>query len=118
SGDIIEELVALAKFKIELLSDPRRASMALEILAEASRNERVGEIVRTADVTNRARLRDVLTRCGAKIDPECLGPRMDLLALLIDGWVVRIAKNPNIDKDVYLASLRPMFKTLVFGETA
>jgi AcrR family transcriptional regulator len=118
SGDIIEELVAIAKFKVELLSDPKRTSLALEILAEATRNPRVSEIVRAADETSRARLSDVLARCSANIDPQCLEARMDMLAMLIDGWIVRVAKNPDVDKDVYFASLRPLFRILVFGEAA
>lgn len=111
-GDGVEELIRVARYKIEHGRDPIRAALTLEILAEAARNPRVADIVRGAEETGRGWLREMLVRRG-HADAECLEPRMDMIAMLIEGWTSRLLKNPSLDQEAYLDSLRQMLTFLL-----
>lgn len=111
-GDGVEELIAVARYKIEHVRDPIRAALSLEILAEAARNQRVAEIVRSAEEIGRGWLREMLERGGYASDGR-LEARMDMIALLIEGWTSRVVKNPNADHEAYVASLRQILTVLL-----
>lgn len=112
-GEPVEELIEIVRYKMAHLDDPVRAALSLEILAEAARNPRVAEIVRLADQTGRGWLRELLTRSGAP--DACLESRMDMIALLVEGWTMRLVKNPDVDKEAYVTSLREMLQHLFAG---
>jgi TetR/AcrR family transcriptional regulator, repressor for uid operon len=114
-GEPVEELIEVVRYKMAHLDDPVRAALSLEILAEAARNPRVAAIVREADQTGRGWLRELMTRRGG--DEASLEARMDMIALLVEGWTVRLVKNPDVDRQAYLASLRDMLQHL-FAEAA
>ncbi|HRE43754.1 MAG TPA: TetR/AcrR family transcriptional regulator [Terricaulis sp.] len=111
-GDGVEELIQVARYKIEHVRDPIRAALSLEILAEAARNPRVAEIVRSAEEIGRGWLREMLERRGYGQD-NLLEARMDMIALLIEGWTSRVVKNPNADHEAYVASLRQILTALL-----
>lgn len=111
-GDGVEELIAVARYKIEHVSDPIRAALSLEILAEAARNPQVAEIVRSAEEIGRGWLREMLERRGYAGDGQ-LEARMDMIALLIEGWTSRVVKNPSADHEAYVASLRQILTMLL-----
>jgi len=112
-GDPVEELVAVMRYKMEHLDDPVRTALSLEILAEAARNPRVAEIVRDADQMGRAWLRELLLRDGGS--QECLEARMDMVGVMIEGWTLRLVRNPQVDREAYLTSLREMLRHLFGG---
>jgi AcrR family transcriptional regulator len=113
-GDPVEELIEVVRFKMAHFDDPVRSALSLEILAEAARNPRVAEVVRVADQTGRGWLREMLAR-GAQAD-ECLEARVDMIALLVEGWTTRLVKNPDIDREAYITSLRQMLLHLMSDE--
>ena len=115
-GDAVEELVAVMRYKMEHLDDPVRAALSLEILAEAARNPRVAEIVREADQMGRSWLRELLARDGGSSD--CVEARMDMIAVMIEGWTLRLVRNPDGDREAYLTSLRDMLRHLFAGPDA
>ncbi len=116
-GEPVEELIEVVRYKMAHLNDPIRAALSLEILAEAARNARVAEIVREADQTGRGWLRELLSRGGAT-DDACLEARMDMIAMLVEGWTTRLVKNPDIDREAYLTSLRETLGHLFAGRAA
>ena len=111
--DEAEQIIELVRFKMAHMDDPVRAALSLEILAEAARNPKVAEILREADETGRAWLRDMLDRRG--VSNDCLEARMDMIAMLVEGWTTRRVRNPSVDRDAYIASLRHMLQSLFSG---
>ncbi len=112
NGDLQEEMMEVARFHIEKVVAPEQAALSLEFLAEAARNPRIGEIVRVVDGVMRGHLKDVLLRNGA-VESDMLEARIDMIATLIDGWVIRAVKNPSLKKEDYLEALKPLFENLL-----
>jgi len=112
NGDLVEEMLEVVSYHIDKVGEHERAALSLEFLAEAARNPRIGDIVRYVDRTMREKLRDVLLRNGAT-DDASIDPRLDMVAILIDGWSVRAVKDPTLTKQGYLDALRPMFENLL-----
>lgn len=112
SDDIVDQMIEVARYHAEKVGEPERAALSLEFFAEAARNPKIAEIVRSIDVTMRGHLRRMLMDAGAP-DDEKLGASLDLIVTLIDGWAIRAVKNPSIKMQDYLDSLRPLFEILV-----
>lgn len=112
-ADEAEQIIELVRHKMAYLDDPVRAALSLEILAEAARNPKVAEILRQADETGRAWLREMLDRRG--VMSECIEARMDMIAILVEGWTMRRVRNPDVDREAYIASLRHMLQGLFEG---
>lgn len=112
SEDIVDQMIEVARYHAEKVGEPERAALSLEFLAEAARNPKIAEIVRTIDVTMRGHLRRLLLDAGAP-DDEKLSASLDMIVTLIDGWVIRAVKNPSIKMQDYLDNLRPLFEILV-----
>ncbi|MGE0827889.1 MAG: TetR/AcrR family transcriptional regulator [Hyphomonadaceae bacterium] len=110
-GDVVEEIIEILRFKAERVSDPARAALALEVLAEAARNPRMAALARAMDEAARAWLRDLLLRGG--VTGECVEARLDMIAMLLEGWTPRIVKHPNLDREAYLNSVRIMLRFLL-----
>ena len=67
TADILEPLLDRLDIPVDETTDPRRAALELEILAEATRNPQVLEALRAADVVNRERFRWVDERIRARV---------------------------------------------------
>ncbi|MGE3142294.1 MAG: TetR/AcrR family transcriptional regulator [Hyphomonadaceae bacterium] len=115
SNDLLEEIMEAARYHAEKLEEPERAALSLEFFAEAARNPRIGEMVRMIDGAIRRHLKDVLLRSGAPDDAK-LECRLNMIALLIDGWAIRAVKNPGLSKEDYLETLRPLLAMLLCCE--
>jgi hypothetical protein len=109
-GGAVDQVIELVRHKMAHMDDPIRAALSLEILAEAARNPKVAEILREAEETGRAWLRGVLTQQG--VTGGHVEARMDMISMLIEGWTTRRVRNPNVDRDAYLTSLRHMLNHL------
>lgn len=77
--------------------DPAQTALKLEILAEATRNARVAELVRTADARLRASFIETMRFIGREDSDEALHCCLDSLSELFDGLVVRGVRNPGLD---------------------
>lgn len=80
--------------------NPETAGLKLEIVAEASRNPRVAEIVRSADRTCRESLtltlRDMRRAAGHEDDDTQLAAMVEVLAAMFEGLMLRSIRNPHI----------------------
>ncbi len=113
SSDPVDELMALASYHVDKLENGRDVSMVLEFLAEAARNPRVGSVMYRVDAGFRTHLRDVFVRGGVRADDPSLDSRVSLVSVLLDGWLVRLGKDPGASKEEYLNSVRFMFEALL-----
>jgi AcrR family transcriptional regulator len=112
SNDLVEQLVEVARFHAEMIGEPERAALSLEFLAEAARNPSIGQIVRDFDIAIRARLKDMFVHAGFADDAR-LDARLTVVAMLLDGWAVRIVKNPKVSPEDYFSILRSVFTNLL-----
>ena len=111
--DEAEQIIELVRYKMAHMDDPVRAALSLEILAEAARNPKVAQILREADEIGRTWLRETLQ--SRSVSGEFVEARMDMIALMVEGWTVRRVRSPDVDRDAYLASLRHMLTNLFSG---
>lgn len=91
---------------------PSRGLLDLEILAEASRNPKVAELLRRNDSLIRNRLREVLLPPvqggGRRAEKDAL-VRIEALMALFDGVIIRALRNPEID----MASLAKVLRGMI-----
>lgn len=113
SDDVVEEMIEMARYNCEKLEEPGAIAMVLEFFSEAARNQRIGALVCAVDEAARARLRELLARPGE--DAAAAMARASMATILLEGWLLRVLKDPGASKEDYLASLRPMFRLLVQG---
>lgn len=100
--DLLAALLGFMDVVLGLAANPVYSSLALEIAAEAMRDERIGELVAANDAELRAALSAVIKAAHARgqidtaIDPEA-GARW--IAAMIDGIFGRIAVDPGFKPD-------------------
>ena len=91
---------------------PSRGLLDLEILAEASRNPKVAELLRRNESLIRDRLREVLLPPlpggGRRAEKDGL-VRIEALMALFDGVIIRALRNPDID----MASLAKVLRGMI-----
>ncbi|OOG64207.1 TetR family transcriptional regulator [Sinorhizobium sp. A49] len=98
ANDLFAALLGFMDIVLGLAADPVYSSLALEIAAEAMRDERIGELVAANDAELRAALSALLEAASARgqidaaIAPEA-GARW--IAAIIDGIFGRIAVDPG-----------------------
>ncbi|MDO9598971.1 MAG: TetR/AcrR family transcriptional regulator [Azoarcus sp.] len=89
------------------------AVLRVEVMADASRNPRMAELVQEADRTLRDYIFALLMRFDASLSPENSGPelatRIEMLLALMGGAMVRMARNP----EVQFSGLKPMVATIL-----
>jgi len=99
--DVRQALIARAAKGVAEQLDPQTAGLKLEIVAEASRNPRVAEIVRNADATSRQSLgetiRIVRQRAGHQDDEASIAGMIEVLATLFEGLLLRTLRHPQLD---------------------
>ena len=115
-ADVRHEMVEGTDKGAEHRLDPDHASLQLEIMAEASRNPRVADMVQRADVTVRRRLTE-LVRAAARgpVDEVDLAARAELLMVLFEGLMIRTLRQPEIDRPALKRSLREAVRHLIGG---
>lgn len=91
-----------------------KSALQIEVMAEAGRNPRVAEMVRSADARVRTVLRgllqDGLPEGRARRD---LDGRIDVLMALFDGLMVRAMRHPGISKSQVTRVLRTTIRSLL-----
>lgn len=96
---LVDELCALVPGSIDRCFDPRRVALRIEFAAEATRNPRVAEILRAADLQGRAafeRLMDKVRRPDS--DPADFRARCACVHVLFDGLAIRSINHPQADR--------------------
>jgi AcrR family transcriptional regulator len=99
SGRLVDALVGQVDDAVDRCYDPRRASLMLEVVAEASRNPKVAAIVRAADDQERALANDLMAQGDGSAASEVkLAARTEVIMALFDGLVMRGVNHPDADR--------------------
>lgn len=114
--DVLEAMLEAAAPGAEKNLEAGQAGLQLEIMAEAARNPHVADIVREADLSCRSNLAEtlrVLRRArGHDDDEHALSARVEVIAALFEGLMMRIIRNPALDREavirVFLSTLRDL----------
>ena len=94
--------------------DPRRASLALEVVAEAARNPKVAAIVRAADEQERALAKTMMDRDRKPHWTEAeFQARCEVIGLIFDGLLMRGVNHPDLDREALTAVLRSTVRHLL-----
>jgi len=97
-------------------TDPDRAALELEILAEAARNPNVAASVRAADRVRRERLASLLARLPrSPRDADELAAVGDVVMALFEGLTARAVHHPELDRAALPSRLRAVLRGLLDG---
>jgi AcrR family transcriptional regulator len=113
-GALLDAIEAHLPEGIDKCFDPRRATLALEVVAEAARNPKVAAIVRAADDQERALAQ---TMMGRDRKPEWseaeFQARCEVVGMIFDGLLMRGVNHPDLDRDALAAVLRSTVRHLL-----
>jgi AcrR family transcriptional regulator len=117
SRNMLEAMVGHLGQGVRDMVDPATAGLKLEIVAEAARNPRVAEVVRTADrqcfaslqETVRA-LREANGHQDSDVATACMA---EVLAALMEGLMVRSIRNPSLDLPLVTAMVQQVIRGLM-----
>jgi TetR/AcrR family transcriptional repressor of uid operon len=94
--------------------------LKLEIMAEASRNSLVAQMVQTADATLRQSLIEVISLMrqtnGYQDQPDDLNAKIDVLVSLFEGLRIRAFKNTYINADALKKHVIHTVRQLILGK--
>jgi AcrR family transcriptional regulator len=116
SDDILEAMTGRADHGFDTHVDGDFAALALEIAAEAARNPKVAAIVQAAEQTKRRVVMDILRKGivarGRSMSDAEIETRLDGVAAMFEGFSMRIVRNPSLDRDAALRTLRSVMRFL------
>ncbi len=99
---------------IDKCFDPRRAALALEVVAEAARNPKVASIVRAADQQERDMARTMMERNRKPEWSEAeFQARCEAVGMIFDGLLMRGVNHPDVDREALAAVLRSTVRHLL-----
>jgi TetR/AcrR family transcriptional repressor of uid operon len=108
--DVLAAVLDRVAAHLNDMLEPHSAGLKLEIVVEASRNERVADIVRGADAQGMASLVEVLRRIrrsdGHDDDDDAIVGMAEIIAAMIEGLMVRSLRNPALDRDRAIGLVR------------
>lgn len=117
ASDVKSAMVERAVEGVEGNLDPSAAGLQLEIVAEAARNPRVADIVRTADRQCRASLaatiRTLRQAAGHQDSEATVAGMVETLAAMFEGLQIRAIRNPDLDRDAVVQTFRRMIHDLL-----
>lgn len=113
-GSLSDAIVDLTPEAIAKCFDPRRAALALEVVAEAARNPKVAAIVRAADVQERELARAMMERDRKPEWTEAeFQARCEVVGMLFDGLLMRGVNHPDLDREALAAVLNSTVRHLL-----
>ena len=116
--DLLKVMVDNADYGVEKNLNPAYAALQLEMLSEAARNDKVASLLRQADDSTRAQLKLLLAGPQGSLrtlpDAE-IDARIELLASVYNGLLVRAVLHPQLDRQQLLLALRPWLRQLLAG---
>jgi AcrR family transcriptional regulator len=112
-GDLLDAMSEHMPEAVDKCFDLRRASLTLEVLAEASRNPKVAAILQAADAQERVYAQAMLDRSRKPEWTEAeFQARCEAVGLLFDGMVIRAVNHPDTDREplarVLIATIRQL----------
>jgi len=117
--DTLQAMLARVAQGLSERTDPERAALELEILAEAARNPRVAARVHAADAERRAHFQRIIHRVRHGAAPATADDAFvcELILALFEGLSVRAVSHPDLDRAALLPWLRAALHALVRLET-
>lgn len=118
---LIRSLLSQCAEAVDHSTQADRASLLLEVVAEAARNPKVHAIVKAADSDERALHRSMLRlACPADVSEDEIETRAEVLAAIFDGLAMRAVIRPMDDagrpgRKALLQTLRPIVEGLLSG---
>lgn len=117
ASDVKSAMIERAVEGVEDNLDPGTAALQLEIVAEAARNPRVADIVRTADRQCRGSLKETLRTLrqatGHQDSEASLAGMTEALAAMFEGLQMRAIRNPDLDQQAVVQTFRRMIHDLL-----
>ena len=100
TGSFVDALMAQIDAGVGKQTDAARASLNLEILAEAARNPEVASALQRSDDVQFARCRHLFRQAPSmeRLPPDELNARITVINSLFDGLMVRTQRQSTIDK--------------------
>ena len=126
-GDMLDEadpgddpLAALMNWldaRVKRQLDRDKAALRLEILAEAARNPRIAEKLRSADAASRQRLTGLVSRQLPGLDERQIADRVEAIAATYWGLTFRAVHNTHLDHDAVARTTRLVLRQLLTDES-
>ncbi|WP_066682103.1 TetR/AcrR family transcriptional regulator [Caulobacter sp. CCH9-E1] len=113
-GTLLDAIDEHLPESIDKCFDPRRAALALEVVAEAARNPKVAAIVRSADAQEREMAKALMERNRKPEWSEAeFQARCETIGLIFDGLLTRGVNHPDLDRDALSQVLRSTVRHLL-----
>ena len=113
-GTLLDALDEHLPEGVDKCFDPRRAALALEVVAEAARNPKVAAIVRAADYQEREMARTMMERDRKPDWSEAeFQARCEVVGLIFDGLLMRGVNHPDVDREALTKVLRATVRGLL-----
>ena len=113
-GTLLDAIDEHLPESIDKCFDPRRAALALEVVAEAARNPKVAAIVRSADAQEREMAKALMERNRKPEWSEAeFQARCETIGLIFDGLLTRGVNHPDLDREALSRVLRSTVRHLL-----
>ena len=114
-NNIIEAMLAYVEAGIDRATDPDRTALHLEILAEATRNSHISNILRESDAKLQQNICLTLKSIPAlkNCSDEMLYGIAEILCSMFSGLMVRSTCNPDLPKKHVISIFRQMIRELL-----
>jgi AcrR family transcriptional regulator len=117
ASNVREAMIARVAEGVQEHLDANTAGLKVEIVAEASRNPRVSEIVRGADRQCMESFRETLRSLRSASCPACdereIAATAEVMAAMFDGLTVRCIRNPGLDGERVTEIFQRVIRSLI-----
>jgi len=112
---IVEAWMARVEPGIALRAAKERASLDIEILAEATRSEAVATMVQEADAVARANILELLKQLPAlrKLPSKELAARLTVMRTVFDGLAIRTLCEPSMNQAATIRVIKRVIRMLL-----
>jgi AcrR family transcriptional regulator len=114
--DALATLMDRIDASVDRRLDPDRASLRLEILAEAARNPRIAQKLHSADAASRRRLAHLVSERLADLGEREVADRVEAIAATFWGLTFRAVHNPDLDRDAIVRTTRLVLRQLLTND--
>jgi AcrR family transcriptional regulator len=110
---LAEAIVEFAPQAIDDAYESDRATLMLEVAAEAARNPAAAALLQAADAEERAFLLEILKRIAPERSEWELAARGEVLGMLFDGMAMRAVAHPGADRAAIGEVLRSVLRRVL-----
>jgi len=117
ADDVVAAMMDRLDETVERHLDRDRAALRLEILAEAARNPRIAAKLHSADAVARNRMIQALSGRLSSLGPREVADRVEAIAAIFQGLIVRAVHNPDLDRDAFGRTAHLVLRELLTNDT-